>query len=35
MMWASLAFAAFSVFLWVHMLRFERRADRKAAATAA
>jgi|RhiMetdeSRZDD1v2_1073273.scaffolds.fasta_scaffold291296_2 uncharacterized protein DUF3592 len=29
MMWVSLAFAAFSVFLWAHMLRFERRADRK------
>jgi hypothetical protein len=35
MMWACLAFAALSVLLWVHMLRFERRADRKAAAATA
>jgi hypothetical protein len=35
MMWGSFAFAALSVFLWVHMLQFERRAERKTATTTA
>jgi hypothetical protein len=34
MLWGSLAFAVFCAFGWVHMLRFERHADRKAAGTA-
>lgn len=29
MMWLSLAFAIFCLYGWVHMLRYERRAERK------
>ena len=35
MLWLSLALAGLSVLLWVHMLRFERRAGAKAVGTAA